>query len=550
MSLEAAEPQDVAAGADISPSDWGDLNRLMARESLISYIRLVAPWFRIEEIHCVIAAHLEALARGDVDRLMVFMPPRTGKSSMTSVFLPSWYIGKHSNEQILQVGHKIDLPKGFSQEVKGIISLPQYKMIFPNVRMAKDSHAAGRWKVEDFSEYFNHDKKKGVRQQGKYNAAGVGTGIAGIGFNLGIVDDPMDEQDKDSKTAKDKIWNWWGPGFYTRRQPEKNAIIVTATRWATDDLPGRLLDLQKQGGDEWTVLNIPAILDKDSARKIYDMATGYGDLQLEPMKLKAGDSFAPRRFTLKELRRSRANMAARDWLALYMGTPVEDEGQILKKKWWRQWEEAEPPKCEFVFQVYDTAFEAKQDSDYSACTTWGVFKRTEKHKYFDEEVESYHCMLLGAWKERVQAADLRDKVLELWKKFEHPDRILIENKASGIQLVQELRRIRNPAIPVWPWTPPRGLRSELSKRARAFMASLVLEQGAVWYMPRIWAEEVINECAKCRFDGSDEHDDLPDTVAHALLYMRQTYRLDLPTDYDREREAIRGLPKRRPRLYG
>ena len=310
------------------------------------------------------------------------------------------------------------------------------------------------------------------------------------------------------------------------------------------------MDLGRAGGDDWTILNIPAILDRSSAKKIYEMATGYGDLAMVSKDIRPGGSFAPIRFPYKELMRSKANMPSRDWMALYMGKPVDEGGHILQKKWWRQWPDREPPKCEFIFQMYDTAFGIRETSDYSACTTWGVFKHTEQRTEERDETTSFHCMLLGAWKERIQAADLRKFVIKHWEAFDHPDRILIENKASGIQLVQELRRMRDPSVPVWPWTPPRGLRTEMSKLARAHMASLVLEQGAVWYMPRVWSEEVIEECAKCRFDGSDASDDLPDTVVHALLYMRQSYRLDLPSDYDKERERLKGKPKKRLRFYG
>jgi hypothetical protein len=377
------------------------------------------------------------------------------------------------------------------------------------------------------------------------------------GFNAGIVDDPLSEQDKDSKIAKDRVWEWWGPGFYTRRQPEKNAIVIINTRWALDDLSGRLIEASRSGGDKWEIVNIPAILDGETATKIYQMAKAY------PMKgarmMLPGESFSPRRWPTKEVLRSKANMLERDWRALYMGDPMEEEGQILKKKWWKLWKGKEPPECFFIFQTYDTAFEEHEKADKSAMTTWGVFEFKGR-----EGRPVFNVILLGWWERRIESPDL-PKVVEAYahgsKHFGdeekavielcepnsglkhitgyHPDRVLIENKASGITLIKELRRRKKPRTPVWPFTPPRGTSGkEQGKYARAQLGALVLEQGGVWYMDREWSSALIDKVAKLHFDGSDESDDLGDTVVMALIYMRQTYMIELESDVDEEAEAI------------
>jgi hypothetical protein len=133
----------------------------------------------------------------------------------------------------------------------------------------------------------------------------------------------------------------------------------------------------------------------------------------------------------------------------------------------------------------------------------------------------------------------------------HPDKVLIENKASGIWLIKELRRRRAPQLPVHPWNPPMGTKGQMGKYARAHFAAVVLEQGAVWYQNFDWCLDVIDECAKCKFDGSDESDDLPDTVAAAMIYVRQTYRLEVNSDIDEDDEfpAERQSTRKR-KFYG
>lgn len=557
-------------------SDEDKFLRDTARVSFIQYIKTVMPWFRLEEIHYACAAYFERVEQGQIDRLLLSMAPRGSKSTMSSIALPSYWMGKHPADKIMSVGYKVDLPRRFSRQVLGIMRSREYRDLFPNVKLAKDAHAVGYWNVEDINRAYEQI------QRGEYQAAGVTSGIAGSGFNLGIVDDPLSEQDKDSKIAKDRVWGWWGPGFYTRRQPERSAIILIMTRWALDDLAGRLLEASRSGGDQWEVVNIPAILDGATAKTIHTMASDYPmpDARL----LKEGDSFAPRRIPLKELMRSKANMTERDWQALYMGAPTEDEGQIIKRSYWRLWPKKELPECITVFSVYDTAFEAKESADYSAATDWGVFEYKDRE---DGGRSTFHMILLGRWKQRIESPDLAKVVTaRCWgsKRIKgsngggHPhgvsdederqrinvlcgknpdenvigneaDRILIENKASGITLIKELRRQRDPRIPVQPWKKPRGTEGELGKYACAQLATLTFEQGSVWYMDRPWAEEVIDECAKCRFDGSDDTDDLPETVANAAIYVRQRFLVERESDIDEQEEAEAELAKKVTKHY-
>lgn len=246
------------------------------------------------------------------------------------------------------------------------------------------------------------------------------------------------------------------------------------------------------------------------------------------MKFREGDSFAPRRWPLKELTRQRGNMASRAWEALYQQNPVEDEGNILKRNWWRKWKDKEPPACEYIISVYDTAFEEGQENDFTARTTWGIF--------LPQDSDFHACILLERLRERLTFPVLREMALEHYKDFK-PDRVLVEKKASGHSLLQELRLKKVPVSPI---------SADRSKLARAHAASAVLEQGAVWYMDRKWADDVINECAAF---PTGSYDDIVDTCVHAWRYMRRLFWLQLPDEDDDEQDEAPETGKVR-RIYG
>jgi predicted phage terminase large subunit-like protein len=517
--------------------------RQICRESLIDFIRAVAPWFIVEEVHLAICAKLEKLARGEVDRLMVFMAPRTGKSQIASIFFPAWFLGRHPDRKVMQVSYSADLAVNFGRQVRDIVASVEYQAIFPEVRLKADSKAAGVW---------------GVNKRGEYRAVGTTGGVAGKGFNLGIIDDPLSEQDAFSKVAKDRVWEWYGPGFYTRRQPEGNGILVMTTRWALDDLAGKLLAKAKDEkddpySDKWEVLSIPAVLDKPSARVLNGFAAECAELHAndngfdgQVITFKAGESFAPRRWPLPELLRSKSQMSSRYWQALYLQDPTADDGNILLKKWWRRWPaNKQLPECEMVIACMDTAIEEDESADFSARTTWGIFKHSDTG---DPRDERYCCILLEHMNERLGFPDLRREVHAY--NLEHkPDRILIEKRASGAPLLKELRR---KGLPVSGWLPQGGSRYSKGKIPRAHAASVVLEQGCVWYPDREWCEKVILQCANFPFD---EFDDLVDTCTMAWMFLRRTWWLGLGdeagVDDDAEDEDAANVGRgEQRRLYG
>lgn len=518
----------------------------LAREDFVHFIRAVAPWFIIEYAHVAIARHLEGLLRGEIDRLQINMAPRTGKSVMSSELFPSWWLGHYPADKIMAGGHSEGLQRDFGGEVRSLVGSESYQSIFPGVQLVTDRKAAGRWSIRGPNTW----------RDGGFFAFGAGTHIAGRGFNLGSLDDPTSEQDKDSDDLMDKIERWYSGGFYTRRQPERNAILITATRWRFDDLPGRLLEKAKNDGqaDKWTVLNIPAILDRGAMVLVKKFGDTDPMLQSDLLP-EEGGSFLPRRMPMKELLRSKNNMAERDWNAQYMGTPASEEGAILKKKYWRPWpKKKEMPKSLMRVSFIDTAFEDDEEADASAATTWDIFETVDAGRDH-REYNHHHAMLVGHWEEQVDAVDLlkalRANVLEPLQ----PHWIIVEKRASGIQLIQEMKRAH---LPVKAWLPP-GPPGARGKRPRAYAAQIVFEQGGIHYVKYSaktgeeleWPKRVIEQCA--RFPYAKEKDTV-DTVTMAAIWLRRHYWLGLPMDEETEEEEFErkrsDMNKKGRRLYG
>ena len=520
LTHEAAEDAIYTELLSQDAVDDAILHEYMRRKNMraksrdfLHYTAHVAPWFVIEEIHILIAEAFDDLAFGETDRLMLFLPPRAGKSELSSKLLPSWWEGLYPTDQVLHTSYAGTLVEKFGRMIRNLITTDSYQEIFPETQIAKDSKAAGQWATS----------KGGV-----YNAAGVGAGIAGKGFNLGLIDDPISEQDMYSRLVMDRVADWYSAGFYTRRQPERNKIVLVMTRWNVADLAGRLLESQlaedsvDTGADVWKVIKVPALINAEVAEKLNKIAR---DPKYEkflntgkhpyPMTYKEGDSFSPRRWSKKELLRTKHNMTKKVWSALYMQEPTEEGGGIMPAANWRKWNNEFPPECDYKFQSYDTAFEETEKNDYTVRTTWGIFLRPEDNKFA--------CILLERLRKRIAFPDLRENAVQAYRDYE-PDKVLIEKRASGHSLIQELKRARLPIL---------AISEKGSKLTKAHVASLMLEKGLVYYMPRNWAQEIIDECAAF---PNGPHDDCVDSCGQAWLYFRRKFYLQLSEEDDNEED--------------
>src|SRR5210317_1821499 len=423
--------------------------------------------------HQHIAAEFTRISNKKKGRLIINMPPRHTKSEFASYLFPAWMIGKYPNLKIMQVSHNAELSSRFGSKVRNLMEQREYKSIFGDVKLREDSKAKGRWETNHGGEYF---------------AAGVGGSITGRGADLLIIDDPHTEQDAMSESAMERAYDWYVSGPRQRLQPG-GSIVVVMTRWATDDLTGRLLKAQANpGADQWEVVEFPAILDD-------------------------GEPVWPEYWKKEELESVKASIPPQRWNAQYMQNPTSEEGAIIKREYWRPWSGG-IPQLEFVIQSLDTAFSKKDSADYSAITTWGVFRPTE---------DSPPClMLIDALKGRWDFPELKAVATEQYTYWK-PEACVIEAKASGLPLIQELRRT---GIPVQDFVPGRGK----DKVSRVNAVSPVFASGMVFYPEGMqFAHEVIEECAA--FPHGD-HDDLVDSTTQAVLRYREGNFISADFDYE------------------
>ena len=444
-----------------------------AQNDFLSFVKTVWPDFIEGKHHQIYAEKLNRIANGELKRLIVNMPPRHTKSEFASNLFPAFYMGRHPKAKLIQTTHTGELAIRFGRKAKNVIESSEYEKVFPTVKLAADSKAAGRWESNHGGEYF---------------AAGVGGAITGRGADLLIIDDPHSEQDALSPTVLDSHYEWYTSGPRQRLQPG-GSIVLVMTRWSTKDLTGRLLEAQAKdpAADQWEVVEFPAIINEKP------MWGGF--------------------WSMEGLLGVKASIPTAKWNAQWMQNPVAEEGALIKREWWQDWDKENIPELQYVIQSYDTAFTAKTTSDYSAITTWGVFT--------PEEGGRPCIILLDAKRGRWNFPELKAKAQEEYSYWE-PELILVEAKASGLPLTHELQKA---GIPVINFTPSKGN----DKHSRVNSVAPIFESGAV-YAPvgRRWAEEVIEECAAFPFG---DHDDYVDSMTQALMRYRQGYYVELEDDF-------------------
>ena len=467
-------------------------DRELAQTKYIKFVEKVWPSFISGAHHKRMAEAFERVASGQCKRLIINMPPRHTKSEFASYLLPAWFLGRFPHKKVIQTSHTAELAVGFGRKVRNLVDTEVYKDIFPDLSLSTDSKAAGRWNTSKGGDYF---------------AIGVGGAVTGKGADLLIIDDPHSEQEAAMAAVNpdvyDKVYEWYTSGPRQRLQPG-GAIVIVMTRWAQRDLTGQVLKSAAQrSGEDWEVIEFPAILP-------------------------SGNPLWPQFWSIEELSALKEELPNAKWQAQYQQNPVGNESAIIKRDWWKWWEEDHPPECDFILQSWDTAFEKTQRADYSAGTTWGVFTN-----YKDN---TKNIILLNTYKKRVEFPDLKRDVLREYNDYE-PDTLIIEKKASGAPLIYDLRAM---GVPVQEYTPSKGQ----DKIARLNAVSDIIASGKVWVPRTRWAEELVDEIAAF---PSGEHDDLVDATTLALMRFRQGGFLRLPIDEPEDIKWFKGT--RRERFY-
>jgi predicted phage terminase large subunit-like protein len=617
------------------------------RESFIFFVSQMWDGFISGKHHQIMADAFERVAKGELKRLIINMPPRHTKSEFASYLLPAWFLGLHPEKKIIQTAHTAELATGFGRKVRNLVQSPVYDKVF-STKLSSDSKAAGRWNTNAGGDYF---------------AIGVGGAVTGKGADLLIIDDPHSEQEakQNNPAVFDGVYEWYTSGPRQRLQPGGSIIIVMCMTGDTNVLMANgttqklkdikvgdyvatfdngklstskvnnwrssgvdsIYKIQTQSGImlranerhpflvmnegvlEWTRLNqlrvgdllvsLKDAIDRqgqkqnpaterrqaylkelhrisdftvdqivsitpDGEEEVFDVeidktenfiANGVvshntrwakRDLTGQILKnsekdgvdgweiiefpaiLPSGTPLWPAFWKREELEAIKAEIPTSKWNAQYQQNPTSEEGAIIKREYWRMWQEPRPPACEFVIQSWDTAFEKNNRADYSALTIWGVFQHPDEKGNYKTNI-----IVLDSFKKRMEFPELKAAALQYYKEW-NPDLVLIEKKAAGAPLIYELKNI---GVPIQEYTPSKGS----DKIARVNAVSPLFEAGIVWCPDTRWADELMEECAS--FPNGD-HDDLVDSTSQALLRFRQGGFISIESDEPDEQIYFKG----------
>ncbi len=348
------------------------------------------PTFRIPDHIELINSNLMDIATGKLKRLIISMPPRHGKSELTTKMFSAWYILNNPNKNVIVVGHGSSFAiDRFGRPVRSIVRefAPKF-----NTEIERDSNAANRFSM---------------KQGGSFKAIGKGGDLIGRGADLLIIDDPIkDPSEAFSKRQRDKLWEWFQYTPMTRMEPDGSAIIIM-TRWHNDDIVGRILN--SENGAEWKYLSLPALSD-------------------------SGEALWPQRYSVEQLAKIKSIVGTGVWNAQYQQRPITNENAIFKVDWWQKYNET--PQFDYIIQSWDMAVEEKEVNDFYVCTTWGVLKRND--------------YLIDVYRKHIDFPKALQAVKDLAEIYK-PNEILIEKKANGSPIIQTLKsETRLPIRPIEP----------------------------------------------------------------------------------------------------
>ena len=438
------------------------VSRELASKSLLEFSKRSHDNYNVNWHHKLIVDKLESMERGEIDRLIISMPPRHGKSQLSSIFFPIWFLGRNPKKRVAIASAGQSLATDFGRSTRNLVRSPTFANMFPNVNMSEDSYSVLDWKLA---------------QGGGLLSLGLGSQFVGKGADLLCIDDPHKSgEEADSVIARDSVWSWYQTVAYQRL--EANAkVILTMTRWHEDDLAGRLL---KQKDEGWIELKLPAIADNEEEYR------------------KEGEALWAWKFDEEALKRKRGVIGARAWGAQYQQKPVLEESAIFKREWFRFYDaQAELPHVFRYIWSWDTASKAKAQHDYSVGTFWA------------ETSNGFYLQFV--WRGKCVYTELRQQIINMQSNWE-ADVILIEDASSGIQLLQDLQESTN--LPVVP-----EKCEGRSKEARAVAISHLFESGKVFFpknedFVNILIDELVS------FPASKRKDQV-DSISQALKFMKR-----------------------------
>jgi predicted phage terminase large subunit-like protein len=446
---------EIAGSAEATAAEAA---RAAARGSLTVFASVVMPDVQPALHHQFIIDKLERVARGEINRLMLFLPPGSAKSTYASVLFPPWFMGNHPGMPVIAASHAKELAERFGRRVRNIVDSPQFREIF-GFGLSADSGAAGRWETAKGGEYF---------------AVGVDASVTGRRAGLGIIDDPVKGQaEADSPTVREHVWQWYKSDFWTRLIPNA-PIIYIGTRWHEDDLAGRLLEEAKNGGEQWEIVKLAAIAGED-----------------DPLGRAPGQRLWPDWYTEDQFRIAQQR-DARTWSALYQQEPMPESGDYFKAEWIRYYDRLPPLETLNCYGASDYATKANA-GDYTVHLVVGL----------DPDSNIY---LIDLYRDRAATDQWVEVLLDMMERW-HP-----------ISWAEEQGQIR---AAVGPFITRRQRERKVFARRRQFTSGTDkatraqairgrMSMGMVW-LPRqtLWVNGLVQELL--RFPAA-RHDDQVDTL--------------------------------------
>ena len=471
--------QDQKKQADLSAQVKAEqelAKRILSRKRLLPFVERFNPDYLAGWVHKDICQRLEKfseqVANKESPRLMLFMPPRHGKSTLASVAFPAWHLGRHPNHEFISCSYSGSLAMSFSRKVRQLLREPVYKNVFEKSRLDKDSQSVESWQTT---------------QGGGYVAAGVGGGITGKGANVLVIDDPVkNREDAESDNNREATWDWYTSTAYTRLSPG-GGILVILTRWHDDDLAGRLLKQAEDGADQWEVIRYPAIAEIDENFR------------------KQGESLHPERYNVDALEQIRKAIGPRDWSALYQQNPVSDEGDYFSRDMIRYYEYDEIDTAELNYYcAWDLAIGQRDRNDYSVGIVVGI-----------DEYD--HLYVVDVVRGKYDGFELVEQILDLYETW-RPGIVGIERGHIEMALGPFLqKRTRERGLSEAYFKDLKVGRRDKEARARAIQGRM--QQGMV-YFPKdaVWTGTMVAELL--RFPNG-AHDDQVDALAWIGLMMTE-----------------------------
>jgi predicted phage terminase large subunit-like protein len=422
----------------------------------------------------LLVSKLEACRNGKITRLIINLPPRSLKSHVASVAFPAWLLGHNPARQVICASYGQDLSDKLARDCGTLITSRFYQSLFPETRLSLEKQS-----VNDFV----------TTSQGFRMSTSVGGVLTGRGSDFIIIDDPLKPDDALSETRRTAVNSWYDNSLLSRLNNKKSGVIILVMqRLHQDDLVGHVMD---QGN--WEVVSFPAMATVDE-NHLFETPLGR-----RRFKRKTGEALQPERESLATLKNIRHTIGEYNFQAQYQQDPIPLGGAMVRTEWLKRYDAgSRPPRFSCVLQSWDSANKSGELNDFSVCTTWGTY---DSHYY-----------LLDVFRKRLNYPDLKRAVTEQARRH-CADTILIEDRASGTQLIQELQR--EGLYGLKPYDPPPGS----DKILRLHAQTALFENGRVLLpLSAPWLEEYLRELTA--FPGS-KFDDQIDSTTQALDHLKK-----------------------------